>query len=79
MRRKIFKTLMSIEEAIEEFYRHFEPSALGTEEISLGEAFGRIIGEDIVATIDIPPFDRAAMDGYAVKAEDTYGAFEDNP
>jgi putative molybdopterin biosynthesis protein len=79
MKRKIFKTLMSIEEAIEKFYEYFKPSTIGTEEIPLEKAFGRIVSEDIIAKVDIPPFDRAAMDGYAVRAEDTYGASEDNP
>ncbi|UCH37090.1 MAG: molybdopterin biosynthesis protein, partial [Candidatus Bathyarchaeota archaeon] len=40
---------------------------------------GRILGEDVEAPIDVPPFDRAAMDGYAVNAQDTYSAEEDNP
>jgi len=79
MDRKIFKTLNSLEEAIKKLYEHFNPSIVGIEEIPLEKAFGRIIAEDIIASVDIPPFDRAAMDGYAVRAEDTYGASEDNP
>ena len=45
-----------------------------TEALSIREADGRVIAEDAVARIDVPPFDRAAMDGYAVIAEDTFGA-----
>ena len=45
-----------------------------TEAISIREANGRVVAEDAIARIDVPPFDRAAMDGYAVIAEDTFGA-----
>ena len=45
-----------------------------TERVSLEQANGRVVAERIVATADVPPFDRAAMDGYAVIAEDTFGA-----
>jgi len=40
---------------------------------------GRVCAEDIYAPIDIPPFDRATMDGYAVRADDTFRADEENP
>jgi molybdopterin molybdotransferase len=45
-----------------------------TERVSLGQADGRVIATPLVASMDVPPFDRAAMDGYAVRAEDTFGA-----
>ena len=45
-----------------------------TERVSLREANARVLGADVVAALDVPPFDRAAMDGYAVVAEDTFGA-----
>jgi molybdopterin molybdotransferase len=45
-----------------------------TERVALVEAGGRVVAADVVASIDVPPFDRAAMDGYAVVAEDTFGA-----
>lgn len=45
-----------------------------TETISIRESDGRVIAEPAVSRIDVPPFDRAAMDGYAVIAEDTFGA-----
>ena len=44
------------------------------ETMALAAADGRVIAEPASATIDVPPFDRAAMDGYAVIAEDTFGA-----
>lgn len=45
-----------------------------TERVALVDADGRVVAADVVAAIDVPPFDRAAMDGYAVVAEDTFGA-----
>jgi molybdenum cofactor synthesis domain-containing protein len=44
------------------------------ETIPIRDAHGRVIAEPAVSRIDVPPFDRAAMDGYAVIAEDTFGA-----
>jgi len=46
----------------------------GEESVSLPDAFGRVLREDVVADRDVPPFDRARMDGYALRAEDTLGA-----
>ena len=44
------------------------------EEVNLLDALGRVLAEDIISPINVPPFARAAEDGYAVRAEDTYGA-----
>ncbi|ASJ02276.1 molybdopterin molybdenumtransferase MoeA [Thermococcus profundus] len=49
------------------------------EEVPLEEALGRVLAEDVVSPIDVPPFDRATVDGYAVKAEDTFMASEAEP
>jgi len=50
-----------------------------TECVSLAEADGRVIAADVVAARDVPPFARAAMDGYAVVAADTVGASRGEP
>jgi molybdenum cofactor synthesis domain-containing protein len=50
-----------------------------TERVPLADANGRVLAQDVVATADVPPFARAAMDGYAVRAEDTTGATRDQP
>ncbi|EHR78924.1 molybdenum cofactor biosynthesis protein [Thermococcus litoralis DSM 5473] len=50
-----------------------------TEELPLDEALGRVLAEDVVSPIDLPPFDRSAVDGYAVRAEDTFQAREYAP
>lgn len=54
-------------------------SAGKTELVSLTEAGGRICGEDILAKEDVPGFERSTVDGYAVRATDTYGAGEVMP
>ena len=49
------------------------------EMVPLGEALGRVLAESIESPIDVPPFDRATVDGYAVRAEDTFMASESEP
>lgn len=49
------------------------------EKITLEKAYKRVLAEDIYTTINLPPFRRAAMDGYAVKSKDTFNASEDKP
>ncbi|WP_459191362.1 molybdopterin biosynthesis protein [Halosimplex sp. J119] len=50
----------------------------GRESVPLDDARGRVLAERVDAGLDVPGFDRAAMDGYAVRAPDTYGA-DDSP
>ena len=50
-----------------------------TEILPLQQANGRVLAQDIFSTADVPPFSRAAMDGYAVRAEDTSGASRATP
>ncbi len=49
------------------------------EEVSTNKASGRVLGRDVFVPEDLPPFTRSAVDGYAVKAEDTFGAGESHP
>ena len=49
------------------------------ETIMLSEANGRVLASDVVAQGDVPPFSRAGMDGYAVRARDTHGASRSTP
>jgi putative molybdopterin biosynthesis protein len=49
------------------------------EEVPLSEARGRVLAERIDANLDVPGFDRASMDGYAVRARETFGAEESDP
>lgn len=50
-----------------------------TERVPLRDATGRVVAAASTAAVDVPPFDRAAMDGYAVIAEDTFGAGRYDP
>lgn len=49
------------------------------EDVTLEEALGRVLAEDVRSPIDVPPFDRAKVDGYAVRSQDTWNASESNP
>ena len=49
------------------------------EEISIYDAHKRVLAEDIMAFHDSPPFDKSAMDGFAVIAENTFGAGQSTP
>jgi len=55
------------------------PITKRVENVSLEDSLRRVLAEDVHATINLPPFSRAAMDGYAVIAEDTFLASEDDP
>ncbi|HPH42123.1 MAG TPA: molybdopterin molybdotransferase MoeA [Syntrophorhabdaceae bacterium] len=68
---------VSIEEAREIILNMIKP--LGFENVSIIEAYNRVLYEDIVSNIMLPPLDDSAMDGYAVIADDTKGATKDNP
>jgi molybdenum cofactor synthesis domain-containing protein len=50
------------------------PVSRKTERVLLDMALGRVVSEDLNSSIDVPPFDRAAMDGFAVRAGDTFHA-----
>src|SRR5262249_51518342 len=52
---------------------------LPAEEIDLREAAGRVLAQDVVSSVAVPSFDRAAMDGYAVRGQETFGASPYNP
>src|SRR5687768_9010455 len=52
---------------------------LESELVPLTRAAGCVLAADITAAIDVPPFDRAAMDGYALRGDETQGAGDYNP
>src|SRR4029450_11885336 len=60
--------MISVAEAIQIVREH--TVALDAERVVLSNALGRVLAEDIVADSDLPPFNRAQMDGYAVRASD---------
>jgi molybdopterin molybdotransferase len=66
---------------VEDVWKLIEERArpLGAEPVPITEAAGRVLARDAVAAVDVPAFARSAMDGYAVRAEDTFGATPDDP
>ncbi|MDF2954509.1 MAG: Molybdopterin Mo-transferase [Candidatus Alkanophagales archaeon MCA70_species_2] len=66
-------------EEVETLIWPFAERMRAIKEVSLGEALGRVLAADVRANRDVPPFDRAAMDGYAVRASDTFYADEERP
>jgi molybdenum cofactor synthesis domain-containing protein len=75
----MFRKLMALEEAQRAIQAHLKPAFLGEEDAVLLEAYNRVLSQDVVSTLDIPPFNRSTVDGYAVNAEDTFGADENQP
>ena len=75
----MFRKLVSLEEAKKALNRNFSPKPVEKEQISLSEALNRTLAVDVTSKYDIPPFNRSTVDGYAVKAADTFGADEDKP
>jgi molybdopterin molybdotransferase len=73
----LFLTTISVEEAVKTARNLAGP--LPTEDISLSSVYGRVLGADISADIDIPGFNRSSVDGYAVRSRDTAGASESLP
>ncbi|MEM2925606.1 MAG: molybdopterin molybdotransferase MoeA [Methanocellales archaeon] len=73
-----FKKLTSSAEALKQFLRKIKPISR-TEEIPIERAIDRVLARDIISKFNIPHYRRAAMDGFAVKALDTYGASESSP
>ncbi len=73
-----FGTLIHFPEAKRIINANIEPITR-TETIRIDDGLGRVLAEDLIATQSTPPFNRAAMDGYAVKAKDTFGASRESP
>jgi len=75
----VFRKLLTFEEAKAAISQQLKPKPLGVEEMPLLEAHNRVLAADAISTLDIPPFSRSTVDGFAVKAEDTFGAEENQP
>ena len=73
-RQEQFLTVMSREEALAAFRAGVPHAALPPETAPLAESVGRVLARDVASPIDVPPFDRALVDGFALRAADTEGA-----
>src|SRR5882724_8337596 len=74
-----FLTILSREDALARFEAALFPRAVPHESRSLVEALGCALAEDVVAPIDVPPFDRSNVDGFAVRSADLAAASEAAP
>jgi molybdenum cofactor synthesis domain-containing protein len=68
---------ISVENALQLIYS--KTPRLGVEEINVTDSLGRVAGSEIRSMINVPHFDRSAMDGFAVVAENTFGCTQQNP
>jgi molybdenum cofactor synthesis domain-containing protein len=75
---KPFEELTSLEEAMDLILSNVERIDR-FEKVGLEDADGRVLYEDVDVPFDVPPFDRSAMDGYALHASDTLNASEETP
>src|SRR5262245_24501630 len=73
-RQDQFLEVVDRDEAVTRFHRHLELQPLGSERVHLLLALSRVLAESVVAGVDVPGFDRASVDGFAVRAGDTDGA-----
>jgi len=74
-----FKSTITVEEAKQRFFSAISFKKPAVEPVPALEALGRVLGEDVKSQVDVPPFNKSAVDGYAVHAEDTFGASSTNP
>lgn len=74
-----FLRVLSREDALARFEAALFPRALSNEVCKLADALGAALAEDITAPIDVPPFDRSNVDGFAVRSSDLGSAGEATP
>jgi putative molybdopterin biosynthesis protein len=75
-RQEQFLEVVSAEVARERFAQHLDLRPRPGERVALASALGRVLAADLAAPVDAPPFDRANVDGFALRAADTTGATE---
>ena len=79
MKQQQFLNLATAEEAEERFWEAVQPQPLGEDLVLLEKAHGRILACEVLARHNVPYFDRSNFDGFALRAEDTFGAQETAP
>jgi putative molybdopterin biosynthesis protein len=79
VKQEQFLEVLDRDEAERRWHAALELAPLAPEMVPLGEALGRVVATDVRARVDVPSFDRSNMDGFAVRAEDTYGTSEERP
>lgn len=79
MKQQQFLEVLDRDEAERRWLAAIDAAPAGVELVPLERAHGRVLAEDVRAAIDVPGFDRSNMDGFAVRAADTFGASEEEP
>ncbi|MGH9387453.1 MAG: molybdopterin biosynthesis protein [Vicinamibacterales bacterium] len=74
-----FLQVLDRDEAERRFRAALDLAPRGIDRVRLEAALGRVLAADVVAPVDVPSFDRSNVDGFAVVAEDTFGASEEAP
>jgi molybdopterin molybdotransferase/putative molybdopterin biosynthesis protein len=78
-RQEQFLEVVSAEEARRRFEGRLDLTPLPRERVTLAHALGRVLAHDVVAPLDVPPFDRANVDGFALRSADTAAASDGAP
>ena len=79
MKQEQFLEVLDRDEAELRWHEVIDPEPLPAERVGLESALGRVLAEDVRADVDVPGFDRSNMDGFAIRAEDSFGASEEVP
>ena len=79
MKQRQFLDVLERDEAERRWRAAIDAAPRPPERVPLDRALGRVLAEDVRAEVDVPGFDRANLDGFAVRAEDCYGASEEGP
>jgi len=79
VRLKGFEKLTGVDEALSIFLKQLRLKRLEPIQIPVEEALRRVAAENFVAKTDLPPFNRSAVDGYAIRAENTFEASQFSP
>ena len=74
-----FPKLATVSEALSMFFEQLRIERLRSETVPTLQALGRVLAEEIVCQKDVPPFNRSAVDGYALIAQDAFGCSQTNP
>src|SRR5437773_6169811 len=76
MKQQQFLEVLDRDEAERRWRAAIDARPLPAETVALADALGRVLADDVRADVDVPGFDRANVDGFAVRAADTFGAGE---
>ena len=78
-RLKGFQKLTRVDESLQTWLNILKVKTCSETTVPLNKALNRVLATDLIAKADLPPFDKSAVDGYALKAEDTIGATQFKP